>query len=170
MAGMASAYFATLSWLSCACLEPCQLLVSVRLPAISGVRNGSLRSYLATGVCCRGWQDKVGDFSRFTSDKLLLETEKALSLESLYRSHMKLIELQESVSGAGEGGPPPIKSLGLGASKAAVPRGCFGMLSPLNRPRSVDSSWILVRARRCRPFRVCVLLTRRAGLRARGGG
>ncbi|CAN0121544.1 unnamed protein product, partial [Scytosiphon promiscuus] len=31
--------------------------------------------------------DKVGDFSGFTPDKLLLETEKALSITDLYQSH-----------------------------------------------------------------------------------
>lgn len=43
-------------------------------------------------------QDKVGDFSGFTPDKLLLETEKALSSTELYDPHMKLIDLQDSVS------------------------------------------------------------------------
>ncbi|CAM9872071.1 unnamed protein product [Ectocarpus sp. 8 AP-2014] len=41
-------------------------------------------------------QDKVGDFSGFTPDKLLLETEKALSGTELYDPHMKLIDLQDS--------------------------------------------------------------------------
>ncbi|CAB1098973.1 unnamed protein product [Ectocarpus sp. CCAP 1310/34] len=40
--------------------------------------------------------DKVGDFSGFTPDKLLLETEKALSITELYDPHMKLIDLQDS--------------------------------------------------------------------------
>lgn len=43
-------------------------------------------------------QDKVGDFSGFTPDKLLLETQKALSYEELYERHQQLIKLQESVS------------------------------------------------------------------------
>lgn len=43
-------------------------------------------------------QDKVGDFSGFTPDKLLLETEKALSFDNLYKPHNRLIELQENVS------------------------------------------------------------------------
>ena len=42
-------------------------------------------------------QDKVGDFSGFTPDKLLLETEKALSFDSLYKPHNDLIDLQENV-------------------------------------------------------------------------
>lgn len=48
-------------------------------------------------VCCFV-QDKVGDFSGFTPDKLLLETEKALSNDTLFKPHTKLIELQDSVS------------------------------------------------------------------------
>lgn len=43
-------------------------------------------------------QDKVGDFSGFTPDKLLLETEKALSHDTLYQPHLKLMEMQDDVS------------------------------------------------------------------------
>ncbi|CAM9562163.1 unnamed protein product, partial [Ectocarpus fasciculatus] len=47
-------------------------------------------------LCTMLPQDKVGDFSGFTPDKLLLETEKALSIPELYDPHMKLIDLQDS--------------------------------------------------------------------------
>ncbi|CAM9482801.1 unnamed protein product [Ascophyllum nodosum] len=47
-------------------------------------------------LCTMLPQDKVGDFSGLTPDKLLLETEKALSVEQLYQPHLKLIEMQES--------------------------------------------------------------------------
>lgn len=43
-------------------------------------------------------QDKVGDFSGFTPDKLLLETEKALSHDTLYQPHLQLMEMQDDVS------------------------------------------------------------------------
>lgn len=43
-------------------------------------------------------QDKVGDFSSMSPDKLLLETQKALSFDQLYAPHAKLIDLQDSVS------------------------------------------------------------------------
>lgn len=39
----------------------------------------------------------MGDFSGFSPDKLLLETQKALSFGRLYEPHLKLMELQESV-------------------------------------------------------------------------
>ena len=42
-------------------------------------------------------QDKVGDFSGFSPDRLLLETEKALSPHQLYDPHLQLINLQDSV-------------------------------------------------------------------------
>lgn len=48
-------------------------------------------------ICVIYVQDKVGDFSGFTPDKLLLETEKALSFDTLYTPHTRLIELQENV-------------------------------------------------------------------------
>lgn len=43
-------------------------------------------------------QDKVGSFSELSPDKLLLETQQALSSDRLYEPHLKLIEMQESVS------------------------------------------------------------------------
>lgn len=73
------------------------LAVGSIYPLVSGSKPWFDTSCLGAAISL-GIQDKVGDFSGLTPDKLLLETEKALSVERLYQSHLKLIDMQESVS------------------------------------------------------------------------
>jgi len=72
-----------------------------KVPA-STVREIALEQYNITidNLCTFLPQDKVGSFSGFDSQQLLIETEKTLSSsQHLYKDHQELIELEEDLKG-----------------------------------------------------------------------